>query len=442
MQPGHLEELQCNRANGPGIFELWHRLEEPHGVVESESDVGSEAALQVIPLEVPTGDQKARERELAEWLGLGHGSGCRCPIQVFEHRLRSREGGEVAALLAGVLEGEEHRLGRRTGDIVQRLKEGDGLWGIIFVVIAVEGGVGVSEEVDRAQRTSFHRLLREAPMGQPGCWNGPLFVEVGGDQVDHLVQRAREGNLGRGHRRLSRIGGLEYARIDNDLVSIRRSLRAEPDLEVLIAGHGAGEAGHGWSDPLIAGNHSLDRSLLRREHFVENRFIAATHDRPSLRRIAHPGCRRARNPGSCQRPARGKLMPDIPDDELEWRFSTSGGPGGQHANRTASRAELRFDITSSRAFDSASKDRILSRLGDQAPGGVVTIVADDTRSQWRNRQIARARLDDLLDAALRPPPPPRRKTRPSRAARERRLSDKRAQSRRKRQRRRPDNDDG
>ena len=135
-------------------------------------------------------------------------------------------------------------------------------------------------------------------------------------------------------------------------------------------------------------------------------------------------------------------MPDIPDDELEWRFSTSGGPGGQHANRTASRAELRFDITTSRAFDSASKDRILSRLGDRAPGGVVTIVADDTRSQWRNRQIARARLDDLLDAALRPPPPPRRKTRPSRAARERRLSDKRAQSRRKQQRRRPDNDDG
>lgn len=135
-------------------------------------------------------------------------------------------------------------------------------------------------------------------------------------------------------------------------------------------------------------------------------------------------------------------MPDIPDDELEWRFSTTGGPGGQHANRSATRAELRFDITRSRAFDSSSKDRMLNRLGDRAPSGVVTIVADDTRSQWRNRQIARARLNDLLDEALRPPPPPRRKSHPSRAARERRLFDKRARSRRKQQRRRPDGDDG
>lgn len=135
-------------------------------------------------------------------------------------------------------------------------------------------------------------------------------------------------------------------------------------------------------------------------------------------------------------------MPDIPDDELEWRFSTTGGPGGQHANRSATRAELRFDITRSRAFDSSSKDRMLNRLGDRAPSGVVTIVADDTRSQWRNRQIARARLNDLLDEALRPLPPPRRKSHPSRAARERRLFDKRARSRRKQQRRRPDGDDG
>ena len=130
-------------------------------------------------------------------------------------------------------------------------------------------------------------------------------------------------------------------------------------------------------------------------------------------------------------------MPDIPDDELEWRFSTSGGPGGQHANRTASRAELRFSIVASRAFEDATKARILQRLGGRARDGEITIVVDDTRSQWRNRQIARARLDDLLEGAMRPPPPARRKSRLPRAARERRLRDKRAQSMRKRRRRKP-----
>lgn len=133
-------------------------------------------------------------------------------------------------------------------------------------------------------------------------------------------------------------------------------------------------------------------------------------------------------------------MLDIPDDELEWRFSTSGGPGGQHANKTASRAELRFDLAASNAFEGVTKDRMLHRLGGRAPGGVLTVAVDDTRSQWRNRQIARARLEEILQDALRPPPPPRRPSRPSRAARERRLGEKRARSRQKRQRKRPDPD--
>jgi ribosome-associated protein len=133
-------------------------------------------------------------------------------------------------------------------------------------------------------------------------------------------------------------------------------------------------------------------------------------------------------------------MLDIPDDELEWRFSTSGGPGGQHANRTASRAELSFDLAASNTFDGDTKERMLHRLGGRAPGGVLTVTVDDTRSQWRNRQIARARLDEILQEAMRPPPPPRRRSRPSRAARERRLEEKRARGRQKWQRKRPDPD--
>ena len=81
----------------------------------------------------------------------------------------------------------------------------------------------------------------------------------------------------------------------------------------------------------------------------------------------------------------------IPDRELAWRFDTSGGPGGQHANRAATRAELSFDIGASSAFDEATRARILGVLGARAKDGVITIAAGDSRSQWSNRAAARRR---------------------------------------------------
>jgi len=128
----------------------------------------------------------------------------------------------------------------------------------------------------------------------------------------------------------------------------------------------------------------------------------------------------------------------VPAAELQWRFEPAGGPGGQHANRAATRAVLRFDVAGSRALDPSTRDRILARLGPAAPGGVVTVVADEHRSQWRNRMEARARLAARLRAALAPEPPPRRPTRPRAAARARRLARKRARGEVKRLRRRPE----
>lgn len=124
---------------------------------------------------------------------------------------------------------------------------------------------------------------------------------------------------------------------------------------------------------------------------------------------------------------------DLPEDELQWRFETSGGPGGQHANRSATRAVLAFDVAASRAFDEATRDRIVERLG----GPLVVVEVDDTRSQWRNRQIAMERLIERLEAAAAEPPPPRRRTRPSIAARRRRMEEKRRRGERKRLRRPP-----
>ncbi|MBM5817502.1 MAG: aminoacyl-tRNA hydrolase [Cyanobacteria bacterium K_Offshore_surface_m2_239] len=115
----------------------------------------------------------------------------------------------------------------------------------------------------------------------------------------------------------------------------------------------------------------------------------------------------------------------IPAEELRWRFSRAGGPGGQAVNTTDSRVELVFDLLGSRAIPEALKARAAARLGARLVEGVLVVVAQEHRGQWRNRQAALGRLRTLLEDALRPPPPPRRPTRPGRGAVERRLEAKR-----------------
>jgi ribosome-associated protein len=129
----------------------------------------------------------------------------------------------------------------------------------------------------------------------------------------------------------------------------------------------------------------------------------------------------------------------IPDGELEWRFDPSGGPGGQHANRSSTRVELRFDLGSSEVFDAATRERMMERLGHHVHNGVVSVVVDESRSQYRNRVDARRRMADLLKESMKRPKT-RRRTAPTRAARRRRLEAKRRRSETKRLRRRPDRD--
>ncbi len=105
----------------------------------------------------------------------------------------------------------------------------------------------------------------------------------------------------------------------------------------------------------------------------------------------------------------------IPFEEIELRASRSGGPGGQHANKTASRIEASFDVRASPSLTDAQKARIAGRLGPR-----VTAVAQDTRGQARNREIAIERLRQRLAGAAAPRKH-RRATRPGRAAKERRL---------------------
>jgi ribosome-associated protein len=124
----------------------------------------------------------------------------------------------------------------------------------------------------------------------------------------------------------------------------------------------------------------------------------------------------------------------IPLEEIQFRASRSSGPGGQHANVTASRIEAVFEVDASDALSEEQRDLLRRRFGDR-----VTAVAQDARSQARNRELALERLREKLAAALRRPKP-RRPTKPSRAARERRLEEKRRTSQRKRERRPPSSD--
>jgi ribosome-associated protein len=125
----------------------------------------------------------------------------------------------------------------------------------------------------------------------------------------------------------------------------------------------------------------------------------------------------------------------IPRHELRIRYSSSGGPGGQHANKAATRAELTFDIETSAAFDEAQRQRLIAALGP-----VVRIVADDERSQARNRAIAEDRLAERLRGALHVPRK-RRATRPTKGSQRRRSQAKQQRSDLKRSRRPPTLDD-
>lgn len=121
----------------------------------------------------------------------------------------------------------------------------------------------------------------------------------------------------------------------------------------------------------------------------------------------------------------------IPDAELNWRFTTSGGPGGQHANRSSTRVQLSWNIAESAVLNQSTRDRLLARLGD-----VVRVDVDAHRSQLRNKDVAAERLAEKVRDAL-VEQRKRKATKPSRGAQRRRLESKRRTSQTKKLRKKP-----
>ena len=126
---------------------------------------------------------------------------------------------------------------------------------------------------------------------------------------------------------------------------------------------------------------------------------------------------------------------DLPLSEITWRATTSGGPGGQHANRTLSRVEVEFDVAASSVLGPRQRQRLLDRVGP-----VVRASAGESRSQARNRQLAFERLASRIDAALRVDAA-RQATKPTKRSQVRRVESKRKRGEIKRGRRRPVDDD-
>ncbi|HEX3795874.1 MAG TPA: alternative ribosome rescue aminoacyl-tRNA hydrolase ArfB [Acidimicrobiales bacterium] len=125
----------------------------------------------------------------------------------------------------------------------------------------------------------------------------------------------------------------------------------------------------------------------------------------------------------------------IPMSEITWRATTSGGPGGQHANRTLSRVEVQFDVAASASLGPRQRSRLIERYGP-----VVRAAASESRSQSRNRQLALERLATRLAEGLRVDPT-RRPTRPTKGSQVRRVEAKKRRSETKRQRRAPGADE-
>lgn len=126
----------------------------------------------------------------------------------------------------------------------------------------------------------------------------------------------------------------------------------------------------------------------------------------------------------------------VPGREVRFKFSRSGGPGGQNVNRRETQVELIFDVAGSPSLGPVQRSRALQGLATRLDAdGKLHIVASESRTQGANREAAIERFRRLMVDALKPPPPRRRPSKPSAAAKERRLKEKRLRSRRKRERR-------
>ena len=389
---------------------------------------GLDLLLQPIALGVLADDEETGQGELSERPGMGEGVGGRRHVHVLQHRLGAAVGREVGDLLAGVLEGEEERLGGRAA--------------------------GLGESVEQRHRL-FDDLL--VIFGEPLGGDRALLLEVGDGQVNHLVECRGEGDLGGSDRGAAAVGGLEQARVEHHLPGPAGGLRTEPHPQLLVLAEGAGEASDGRRHPLITGDDGLNDPLFWRKNVGEH---GMGRSRISASTIAvGDSIPRAVEPLPCPLPGAvtascfavalpsaagyvgGWISVPMPcDSRVGARVVVLRPPGGRAGSMpigTPPEQSSAGTSAASVAVDESLRTRLVTGLGSRVRDGVITITAGESRSQWRNRQMARRRLAELLEGALRE----RRRrvpTRPSRSAHDARIKDKRRRGADKRLRKPPE----
>jgi len=130
----------------------------------------------------------------------------------------------------------------------------------------------------------------------------------------------------------------------------------------------------------------------------------------------------------------------IPASEMQWKFSRSSGPGGQHVNTSDSRVQLTWNIAESLVLGDDQREMLLTRLGRRLVAGAITVTVSEQRSQLRNREAALGKLAEIVGSALAPPAVLRRATKPTRGSARRHLIAKKQRSATKQQRQRPTGD--
>ena len=252
MVAGNGQESQGGSGGLPGPGGGGGRRDDGLGVGEGGGDARHGAGLEVFYGLVAADGEEAGEGVLAHGAGPAHGARDGAGVEVGQHRARPGVGPHAAGLLAGVLDGEEHRLSGRAAGPVEGIEQQHRAFG--------QGLGGVGEPVRR---------------------QGAALFEAGSDQVHHLMEGRGQGHLGRSDRRLAGVGRLEDAGVEDDLSRGGRSLRAQAQAKVVVARQRSGETGHRRGHPLVAGDHHLDGPLLGGQQLGQHGGFAPGHS-PSL----------------------------------------------------------------------------------------------------------------------------------------------------------------
>ena len=270
VEAGHRQQLHGQGGRLPGAAGCGRFLEDARRVAPGGGGAGV-AGGKGVRLQVAAHRHETSHREPGEGAALPQGAGEGGPVEVLEHRTDARIGGHAPPLLAGVLKGEEQRLGGRAARLCQGLEQGHLLCFLCTPLPLPAPAPAAVEGVGAGRRR----------IGRPAGGDRAALVEVGRDQVDRFVEGGSQGGFFGRNGGPASVGGLEKAGVDDHLVRRGPAGDAQYHPQLLAARQGARHPGHGAGHPLVAGHHRLDGPFLGRQYLGEDGPVLSCHNPPS-----------------------------------------------------------------------------------------------------------------------------------------------------------------